>query len=286
MLEESEMADDAAHGGLPVMEPPRPRADRTDMLMEEALAYRAMGDPGRDSSSGGAQKGSARVRRAPASIRSQVASYLREAIAAGVLQPGQAIIERQISEETTASRGSVREAVRQLEAEGLLVARQGRGTYVASLSVREACQLYEVRSVLEGLAGWLFALKASDEELGKLDEIVERMSELTENPTELLLAKNDFYEVLFTGTGNHELHRLIETLHVRVTLVRATSLARPGRPAESVAELQAIAAALRAHEPERAAGLLVEHIRHAAAAAIGAEAAATMHTPDLREHTP
>lgn len=277
------MAEDAADRGLLVMESPRPRANGRDMLMEEALAGRAAGD-GRDSDLAAASRGRAHVQRAPASIRSQVASYLRDAIAAGVLQPGQAIIERQISEETTASRGSVREAIRQLEAEGLLVARQGRGTYVATLSTMEACQLYEVRSVLEGLAGWLFALKANEEELGKLEEIVERMSELTDNPTELLLAKNDFYEVLFIGTGNRELHRLIETLHVRVTLARATSLSRAGRPPESVAELRAIVAALRAHEPERAAGLLVEHIRNAAATAMGEEAAETMHTPDLREH--
>jgi len=251
--------------------------------MEEAVADKAVGSESRGSQPDGTKESRARVQRAPAPIRNQVASYLRDAIAEGVLQPGQSIIERQISEETTASRGSVREAVRQLEAEGLLVAKQGRGTFVASLSVGEACQLYEVRSVLEGLAGWLFALKASDEELGKLEDIVERLSGLIDDPAELLLAKNDFYEVLFTGTGNRELHRLIETLHVRVTLVRATSLSRPGRPVESVTELQAIVAALRAHEPARAARLLVEHIRNAAVAAVGEDAASTMRTPVLTE---
>lgn len=221
------------------------------------------------------------MQRAPASIRSQVASYLRKAIAAGALQPGQAIIERQISEETTASRGSVREAVRQLEAEGLLVAQQGRGTFVASLSVAEACQLYEVRAVLEGLAGWLFALKASEEQLAEMERIVEELAPLVDDPAEMLRRKNEFYDILFTGCENSELHRVIDTLHVRVTLARATSLARPGRPAESVEELRQIVAALRARSPERASQLLVSHIRNAAAAAVGEEAAVEMCTPLL-----
>jgi DNA-binding GntR family transcriptional regulator len=227
-----------------------------------------------------------RVQRAPNLIRSQVAAYLREAISDGRLLPGQQLVEREICEETTASRASVREALRELEANGLVVSEPGRGSTVARLSETEACRCYEIRAALEGVAAWRFAQYASDEDLERLGQVVDGMADLTETPAALLRAKNTFYDVLFEGAGNAELARLLDQLHLRVNMARAASLAAPGRPAESLAELRGIVEAARRRDPQETSRRCVQHVLNAAKTAIGPEAASTICAPMLWAHAP
>lgn len=212
----------------------------------------------------------AEITRAPSLVRSQVADFLRKAIVNRRLLPGQLLVEREICESTTASRGSVREALRQLESEGLVVSEPGRGTAVATLTEEQARHIYEVRAPLEGLAGRLFALHATDSQLAELKKAVDRIAGLADDPTGLLEAKDDFYDVLFEGAGNPELRRVLDLLHKRVTLTRSTSLGVPGRPALAINEMQAILEAAMKRDSEMTERLCVEHIHNAAAAAWGA----------------
>ena len=98
---------------------------------------------------------SLRVERAPAPIRSRVLDNLRQAILERKLAPGQRLIERELVELTGVSRTSIREALRELAAEGLVTTIPNKGTVVATVTAEEARQLYQVRSALEGLAGAL-----------------------------------------------------------------------------------------------------------------------------------
>src|SRR4051812_16406381 len=82
----------------------------------------------------------------------QVAEFIREGILSGQFLAGSRITERQICEETGASRSSVREAIRLLETEGYLTSIPNRGSVVATLTAQEAAEIYQVRAVLEGLA--------------------------------------------------------------------------------------------------------------------------------------
>src|ERR1700709_2082191 len=91
-----------------------------------------------------------------APIREQVASILRDAIVELRLPPGQLLVERQLCEMTSASRPSAREALRQLEAEGLVESQNGRGTVVSIASPELARNVYGVRAELEGFAAELF----------------------------------------------------------------------------------------------------------------------------------
>lgn len=213
----------------------------------------------------------ASITRAPDLIRSQVADYLRQAIVDRRLRPGQVLVERDLCEATTASRGSVREALRQLETEGLVVSEPGRGTSVATLSEEQARHIYQVRAALEGLAGGLFAANATEEDFGALKASVDKMAGLTDQPAELLQEKDAFYEILFDGAGNPELRTLLHMLHRRITLARSTSLAVKGRPAQSVVEIQAILDAAQARDPERTAVCCIDHVRAAARTALGTD---------------
>lgn len=210
------------------------------------------------------------IQRAPALIRDQVADYIRHQITSMKLPPGALLIEREICEATTASRATVREALRQLESEGLIVSELRKGTLVASLTRTEATNIYEIRAQLEGLACRLFARNADSAQLGDLVSAVDRLAQTVSDPAAMLEQKARFYEVLFEGAGNPELRRVLEVLRQRITLLRVNSLSVPGRPVISLREIEAIRDAIVARNGELAEELCKQHIGAAAAAVLAA----------------
>ena len=219
---------------------------------------------------------SLRVERAPAPIRSRVLDNLRQAILDHELAPGQRLIERELVEATGVSRTSIREALRELAAEGLVTTIPNKGTVVAQVTAEEARQLYQVRSALEGLAGQLFvenATAAQRRALVNALRAVER-AEAKGSPA-MLAAKDKFYDVLFEGGGNEALRSIAGTLHARVNLLRSLSLSLPGRSAESIAELAEIVAAVQARDAEAAAKACSHHVEAAGLAGFSALAEQT-----------
>jgi DNA-binding GntR family transcriptional regulator len=208
------------------------------------------------------------VDRPPALIRDQVAAQIRDAITNLELMPGQIVSERELCEATTASRATVREALRQLQTEGLIVSTNGRGSAVARLSADAARQVYEVRSQLEGLAGRLFAERADDSDRRALRLALIRVEEAVDDNRQMVKAKTQFYDALVAGGGNVELKQLLETINRRVISVRSISLSKPGRPKESVDEVRAICDAAVAGDADLAEKLCRQHVENAAAAAL------------------
>lgn len=209
-----------------------------------------------------------RVERTPALIRSQVLENLRQAILDRRLAPGQRLIERELVELTGASRTSVREALRELSAEGLVTTIPNKGTVVARVSAEEARQLYEVRSVLEGLAGRLFVQNASAAQRKALVRALERIERQAAKGAPILAAKDAFYDVLFEGGGNQALRALVGTLHARVSVLRSLSLSVPGRLERSLNELRAIVDAIIANDADAAAAACAWHVKEAGRAGL------------------
>jgi GntR family transcriptional regulator, trigonelline degradation regulator len=211
-----------------------------------------------------------RVERAPALIRSQVTDNLRQAILDRRLVPGQRLIERELVELTGVSRTSVREALRELAAEGLVTAIPNKGTVVTSVSPEEARQLYEVRSALEALAGRLFVEHASPAQRKALVRALDKIERLAARRAPLLAAKDAFYDVLFEGGGNAALRAVVGGLHARVSVLRSLSLSVPGRAAHSLQELHTIVDAVLAGDAEAAAAACSRHVEAAGRAALAA----------------
>ena len=209
-----------------------------------------------------------RVERKPAPVRAQVLDNLRQAIVQRQLAPGQRLIERELVELTGVSRTSIREALRELAAEGLVTAIPNKGTIVASVSAEEARQLYEVRSVLEGLAGRLFVKNATRAKHNALVQALRRIERQVAKGSGVLAAKNSFYDVLFEGGGNEALHMVVATLHARVSVLRSLSLSVPGRPAESLAEMHDIVDAVLAGDADGAAQACSRHVEEAGKVAL------------------
>lgn len=200
-------------------------------------------------------------------IRDQIASILRSAIVNLDFQPGQLLVERELCELTGASRPSVREALRQLEAEGLVESRNGRGTMVRVLSVDEVQHLYEVRAELEGLASRLFSGRADATHRLALDAALADLRTATESggSAGILSAQGAFYAALFAGAGNPVLDHVVQGLQVRVAQFRALTLTVPGRADESLREFEAIVAAIASGDADAAHHTAAAHVRAAGA---------------------
>jgi len=204
-------------------------------------------------------------------IRDQIAAILRRAIINLDFKPGQLLVERELCELTGASRPSVREALRQLEAEGLVESRNGRGTMVRVMGVDEVTNLYEVRAELEGLAARLFTERAGATDRKRLATALSALTAATKSGAgdAILAAQGEFYAALFAGAGNPLLDQMVQGLQVRVAQLRALTLTVPGRAAESGYEFEQIGAAIHGGDADAAHRAAVDHVRRAGEVMVG-----------------
>jgi len=211
-----------------------------------------------------------RVERVAAPLRHSVTESIRYAIAVGRFKAGERLPERGLCEMTGVSRTLVREALRQLESEGLITVLPHRGPVVARVTAEQAEGIYQVRIELEGLACQLFAERATPAQREALHRAFKNLKKSLKDsdPLARLYAKNHFYDCLIDGSGNEALGTSLRMLNARVMLLRATSLQAPGRSAESIAELSELMEALAAKDGKRARELAGRHVRNAAKAAI------------------
>lgn len=209
------------------------------------------------------------ITRIAAPIRTQVEQRLRQAIISGRFRPGERLIERELRTLLGVSRTSLREALRQLEGDGLVVNIPHKGLVVSTMTREEAEEIYQVRAAVEGLAGRLFTERATDEQQAALQAAlaaVEAAEQSAALPT-LVAAKDHFYAVLVGGGANRTLGAILQSLHDRIAALRFLTLAQPGRAAQSVAEMRRILAAVLDHDPEAAAQACVAHVEAAAVVA-------------------
>jgi DNA-binding GntR family transcriptional regulator len=211
-----------------------------------------------------------KIQATAAPVRMQVVSVLQQAIESGRFAPGDRLIERELCDLTGVSRTSVREALRELESRGLVQMVPNRGPIVAVLTPQEARDLYEVRAALEGLAGELFAVRASDVQVRQLRAKVNEIKRQARNGeiVNLPLVKDGFYELLFEGAGNSGAKSMLDGIHSRITILRRTTLSRPDRAIVMASELDEIMDAIEAREPEATRKACVRHIRMAATVAL------------------
>lgn len=211
-----------------------------------------------------------RVVRIAAPLRHSVTESIRNAIAAGRFKAGERLPERELCEMTGVSRTLVREALRQLESEGLIKVLPHRGPIVAGLTPKEAEGIYQVRRELEGLACQLFAEVAGDAERAELRESFRQLRNAFQNedPVVRLDAKNRFYASLVEGCGNGAIGQTLRMLNSRVMVLRATSLQAPGRARQSLKELNGLMEALMAGNGKAARKAAMEHVDRAAQAAL------------------
>ncbi len=227
---------------------------------------------------------SLRVVRSMVSLKKQVVESLRTAIFDRRFAPGDRLVERELCEMLDVSRTLLREALSQLEAEGVVQIIPHRGPIVAVYTADDAKSIYEVRAALEEMAGRCFVERATEKECKALETAFAEMkrSYASKLGADHLTVKGKFYAALTAGAHNPVLVEMLRLIHGRVSMLRATTLAQPGRLAASLAELGNIVRTIKARDAEAAARACRLHVENAGAIAAAILAEDTAAQPEAK----
>ena len=206
---------------------------------------------------------------ADSSLRRQIEEQLRRMIINGHFAPGAHLSDRVLCEIFGVSRAVVREALRQLEAEGLVETIRHKGSFVKIFSVEEVEQLYSVRGVLEALAAKDFARHATDEQIEQLSAVLDQIAANESPRPDLLLdLKRQFYSVLLAVNANAYVRTMLGQIYNRIMQLRGISLSDTKRLPDTIAELSRLVDAIRRRAEEAAWAASLEHVNNAGRVAI------------------
>jgi DNA-binding GntR family transcriptional regulator len=181
----------------------------------------------------------------------------------GALPPGTRLREADLARRLQVSRTPVREALKRLEIQGLIVHEPHRGAVIAKLDYGQVAELYLLREVLEGTAARLAAQHATDVEIGVLADMVARDRALVAQPRELVRTNRLFHQQVRNVARNRFLSQTLENLRLSLALLANTTLEAPGRGPTSVEEHAAIVARIAVRDPEGAEAAARQHILNA-----------------------
>jgi DNA-binding GntR family transcriptional regulator len=196
-------------------------------------------------------------------VLEHVYNALIEALNQGKFQPGQRLLEADICDWLGISRTPVREALRRLQAQGLLEHLPGGGVTVSLHDFRAVSELFTYREILEGSAARLAAKHADEVEINLLKALVKIQMELPDNPTIHERENRLFHKHLYQASHNQFLLKSLLSLQESIALLGRTTLSVPGRIESSIREHEEIVSAIAAHDQQRAEELVRVHIRAA-----------------------
>ena len=199
------------------------------------------------------------------SLRGKVFIQLQNDILNGLYQPGDNLIETKLSEELGVSRTPIREAIRQLELEGLVQSIPNKGAIVKGISAQDIEDIYTIRMLIEGLAARWAAEKITDEELKELKEAVdlEEFYTVKNDVSHLLLFDSRFHDIIFKASKSKPLMHTLSAFHHYVQRARNSSLNNPERAWLVLDEHKDILQAIMEHDAEKAERLTTVHVRNA-----------------------
>ena len=187
---------------------------------------------------------------------------LREAILRGEYLPGERLVEAQLMERLAASRFTVRAALQDLSAEGLVEMQRNRGAQVRKVSLAEAVEITEVRMVVEGLVAARAAERAGAGQAAELEEIRALMRAAVEAGE--FRAYSDLNQRLHALirriAGHGTADRIVETLRGQLVRHQFMLSLLPGRPQVSLPQHERIITAIRDRDPAAAEAAMRDHI--------------------------
>lgn len=196
------------------------------------------------------------------SISQRVLEELRRSIIKGDLRPGERLIESTIAVEMEISRAPVREAIRMLEQEGLVINQPRHGPSVVALTAEDISPLYRVRAALEELAVRLVIENASDEALETLAQLVDAITTAAErgDANAVIDADLSFHEALCEHSQNPFLIKLYQSIGAQVRIAFALYDARYADLAELALQHRHVLESLRRRDADSAAALMQAHV--------------------------
>ena len=195
-------------------------------------------------------------------LRDVVFNTLRRAILKGELKPGERLMEIALADKLGVSRTPIREAIRKLELEGLVVMAPRKGAKVASITERDLNDVLEVRKGMEVLSISLACKRITGEELEKLESIERSFQSLIEsgNLTELAEMDVKFHDTIYQATNNQRLVQLLNNLREQMYRYRMEYLKDIAVRRTLAEEHKAICEALRGRDESKAQNYVSVHI--------------------------
>lgn len=202
----------------------------------------------------------------PKTLKENALELLRDAITSDSLKPGERLVERSLCESMGVSRTVVRECIRHLESERLIIGVPNAGFVVASISKEEVQEIYEIRIMLECAAVRSCAQLADQATLQSLHSVYEALSQNLHCGDILQALKHttEFYRIIFSTGGKSVSWDLVERLNGRISRLRALTLGSAGRKLKGPENIAKILAAIEEKDAERAGEICAQHLAEAA----------------------
>ncbi len=197
-------------------------------------------------------------------LRDVVFNALRRAILRGELKPGERLMEIQLANKLGVSRTPIREAIRKLELEGLVLMVPRKGAEVAEITEKNLRDVLEVRCALEELAVQLACDRIDPERMQQLLDAAAHFRDIlgTADITELGEADEAFHDVIFQATDNRRLIQLLNNLREQMYRYRIEYLKKKECYPQLLEEHAAIIQAIREHDKAKATEITVQHINN------------------------
>jgi DNA-binding GntR family transcriptional regulator len=197
------------------------------------------------------------------SLRERIVARLRQAIVSGDLAPQSRLFEPELARQLNVSRTPLREAIRQLEAEGFVTTVPRLGSFVSQISAQDAEDLYAIRMVIEGLAARQAAENADPAKRKVLQKILSDLAKRTGDYRQYHEISGRFHDIIVELSGNRRLQGIYHSLAQHVSRMRTLSLAVRGRPEISLRGHRRIAAAILRGQGVEAERAMRTHIEAA-----------------------
>lgn len=195
-------------------------------------------------------------------LRDVVFNTLRQAILRGELKPGERLMEIQLANKLGVSRTPIREAIRKLELEGLVLMIPRKGAEVAEITEKSLRDVLEVRSALEELAVQIACENITEQEITELQEAAKEFKEIlkTDDVTKIAGADVNFHDVIYLATDNQKLIQLLNNLREQMYRYRVEYLKRSEVYPQLVKEHQEIIDAISQHQKKEASQIVRQHV--------------------------
>lgn len=211
-----------------------------------------------------------RINFEPAPLRTRIIDSMRSAIEQGVLKPGDRLVEKDLCEQLGVSRTSLREALREFEAEGVIAQTGARGLTVVRITHRDAENIYRIRADLEALIFQQFLENADDANLREAErlcgEVIHAYKSSEFSP--IVDAKRLFYDFICQVARNRVAREMLQRLTLRTAQLRSKSVVRKERQVQSIEEMKTLRDALLARDIDLARQVARSHVEHAALSAL------------------
>lgn len=196
------------------------------------------------------------------SLRGQVFDKIRSDILNGKYKRGEELVESSIGKELGISRTPVREAIRQLELEGLVQLVPNKGAFVTGISEKDVRDIYLIRARLEGLAARMATKNITPELLDAMEEtvVLSEYHAKKEHYEQVCEMDSKFHKLLYKASGSRILEHTLTDFHQYVQRVRMASIMKKRRMEKSNDEHDAILTAIREHDEEKAELVATRHI--------------------------